>query len=101
MDNSDLYKGLESQQQTHSVTLLYFARLREALGTAHEQLALPARVCDVAALREYLRQRGGVWAAELGEAKPIRIAVNQDMAAADTRIRQGDEIAFFPPVTGG
>ena len=101
MDNSDLYKGLGSQQQTRSVTLLYFARLREALGTAQEQVALPAPVLDVAALREYLRQRGGPWASQLADGKPIRIAVNQDMAALDTPIRQGDEIAFFPPVTGG
>jgi molybdopterin synthase sulfur carrier subunit len=101
MDSSDLYKGLGSQQQTRAVTLLYFARLREALGTAREQVALPAPVADVGALREYLRQRGGAWATELGAGKPIRIAVNQDMAAADTPVREGDEIAFFPPVTGG
>ena len=101
MDNSDLYKGLGTGQQTRSVTVLFFARLREALGSEREQLALPEGVADVAALREHLRQRGGPWSVELASGKPIRVAVNQDMAAPDTPLRHGDEIAFFPPVTGG
>ena len=83
------------------ITILYFARLREALGTASEEIALPDHVGDLGALRAVLISRGGAWAAELAEAKPIRAAVNQDMAANDTPVRDGDEIAFFPPVTGG
>ena len=83
------------------ITILYFARLREALGTASEELALPANVADLAGVRAALVSRGGAWATELAEAKPIRAAVNQDMAAGDTPVRDGDEIAFFPPVTGG
>jgi molybdopterin synthase sulfur carrier subunit len=83
------------------VTLLYFARLREALGTAREELALPESVIDVASLREALVSRGGAWAQELGPSKSLRTAVNQDMASADTPVADGDEIAFFPPVTGG
>ena len=83
------------------ITILYFARLREALGTAREEIALPDHVADLGTLRSVLIGRGGAWAAELDEAKPIRAAVNQDMAASDTPLRDGDEIAFFPPVTGG
>ena len=83
------------------VTLLYFARLREVLGTAREELALPESVIDVATLREALVSRGGAWAQELSQAKRIRTAVNQDMAANDTPVNDGDEVAFFPPVTGG
>ena len=83
------------------VTLLYFARLREALGTAREELALPESVIDVASLREALVSRGGAWAEELGQTKRVRTAVNQDMASGDTPVNDGDEIAFFPPVTGG
>jgi molybdopterin synthase sulfur carrier subunit len=83
------------------ITILYFARLREALGTASEELALPEDVADLAGVRAALVSRGGAWASELAEAKPIRAAVNQDMAAGDTPVRDGDEIAFFPPVTGG
>jgi molybdopterin synthase sulfur carrier subunit len=83
------------------VTVLYFARLREALGKATEQLALPDGVGDVASLRQALVSRGGAWAQELGESKNVRMAVNQDMAIPETPVRDGDEIAFFPPVTGG
>ena len=83
------------------ITILYFARLREALGTASEQIALPAGVRDLESLRELLRSRGSAWAEELADGRPVRAAVNQDMALGDTRIADGDEIAFFPPVTGG
>jgi len=83
------------------ITVLYFARLRDALGTASEQIALPAGVSDLESLRALLRQRGGAWADELGDQKSFRAAVNQDMARGDTPVRDGDEIAFFPPVTGG
>ena len=81
------------------VTILYFARLKEALGTAREEIAL-AGVADLAALRETLAARGGAWAQELTQPR-IRAAVNQEMASGDTPVRDGDEIAFFPPVTGG
>jgi molybdopterin synthase sulfur carrier subunit len=83
------------------ITILYFARLREALGMASEQIALPAGVGDLESLRELLRGRGGAWAEELADGRPVRAAVNQDMAFGNTRIADGDEIAFFPPVTGG
>jgi molybdopterin synthase sulfur carrier subunit len=83
------------------VKVIYFARLREALGTGSEQLALPGDVRDLAGLRSMLIARGGAWATELAGSKPVRAAVNQDMAQGDTRITDGDEVAFFPPVTGG
>jgi sulfur-carrier protein len=83
------------------VTILYFARLRESLGKAGEELVLPESVRDLAALRATLVGRGGSWAAELGGSKSIRAAVNQEMADGATPVKDGDEIAFFPPVTGG
>jgi molybdopterin synthase sulfur carrier subunit len=82
------------------ITVLYFARLREALGTASEQMALPTNVRSIDARRAHLIARGGVWADEL-EKKAIRAAINQTMASGDSTIADGDEIAFFPPVTGG
>lgn len=83
------------------IKILYFARLREALGTASEDVALPGGVRDLAALRAMLAARGNAWATELGQNRSVRAAVNQSMAAGDTVIGDGDEVAFFPPVTGG
>lgn len=83
------------------VTILYFARLREALGTASEEIALPAAVRDLEGVRALLVARGGSWAQELGPGRPVRAAVNQAMAAGDAPVSDGDEVAFFPPVTGG
>ena len=83
------------------VKVLYFAALREQLGTAGEDIDLPAGVGTVAALRSHLRGRGGAWELALADGKLIRMAVNQDMAPPAAAIRAGDEVAFFPPVTGG
>ena len=82
------------------ITVLFFAGLREAVGTASETLALPADVNTVAALRDHLAARGEQWQT-LATAKNLRAAVNQDMVPLTTAIKDGDEIAFFPPVTGG
>jgi sulfur-carrier protein len=84
-----------------TVTVLYFARLREALGRSSEQVRLPTGRQNVAELRAHLRARGGPWEAELAADKPVRAAVNQDMAQGDTGLADADEVAFFPPVTGG
>jgi sulfur-carrier protein len=83
------------------ITVLYFARLRETLGTGSEQLSLPESVRDLDALRAQLIARGGAWAEELGANRAVRVAVNQTMASGDTLVSDGDEVAFFPPVTGG
>jgi sulfur-carrier protein len=81
--------------------LVFFARLREDLGTNAEELALPAGVGTVAALRAHLASRGGAWGTTLAQGKAIRVAVNQEMAQPTTPVKPGDEVAFFPPVTGG
>ncbi|MGD9943700.1 MAG: molybdopterin converting factor subunit 1 [Burkholderiaceae bacterium] len=81
--------------------ILYFASLREALGTASEAPELPAAVSTVGELRGWLRARGGAWAEQLAEGRAIRAAVDQQMADAGTPLRDGAEVAFFPPVTGG
>lgn len=83
------------------VKLLYFAGLRESLGTAAEEIALPQEVTTVAALRSHLQSRGGAWASALAQGKAVRVAVNQTMAQNTSSIGPDDEIAFFPPVTGG
>lgn len=83
------------------VTILYFARLREALETESEELALPVEVRDLEGLRALLIGRGGAWEQELAPSKPVRAAVNQAMAHGNMAVTDGDEVAFFPPVTGG
>ena len=102
MDNSDLVQDFAAAPvQADAITILYFARLKEALGLGSERLPLPPSIATVAALREFLRARGGAWEVELAPAKPVRAAVNQEMVPPHTRLNPGDEVAFFPPVTGG
>ena len=81
--------------------VLYFAALREQLGTPGEEVEVPAGVATVAALRSHLRGRGGAWQLALADGKLIRMAVNQDMVQPTAAVKAGDEVAFFPPVTGG
>ena len=83
------------------VKILFFAGLREQLGTPGEEIDLPAGVATVAGLRSFLFEKGSTWKEALSEKKLIRIAVNQDMVDAGAAIKAGDEVAFFPPVTGG
>ena len=83
------------------VRLVYLARLREALGVSTEAVELPREVATVALLLAWLRKRGGAWAVELAPGRAVRVAVNHDVAGIDTTVKSGDEIALFPPVTGG
>jgi molybdopterin synthase sulfur carrier subunit len=83
------------------VRIVYLARLREAFGTSAEQVDLPGDVATVAAFLSWLRTRGGVWAQELASGRAVRVAVNHDVALPSTPIASGDEVALFPPVTGG
>ena len=83
------------------ITVLYFARLREALGLERETLELPPGVTTVGELRAWLVGRGAPWAEAFTEIRRIRAAVAQQMAGDDTRLAEGAEVAFFPPVTGG
>jgi sulfur-carrier protein len=83
------------------VTVLFFAGLREQLGASAEKIELPSGVSTVGALRTHLMKRGGAWEQVFAEKKLVRTAVNQEMAGPASAIKAGDEVAFFPPVTGG
>jgi len=83
------------------VKVLFFANLRERLGTGAEMVEIPDSASSVAGLRLHLMRRGGAWQDVLGDMKVVRVAVNQDVAAANAPLSPGDEVAFFPPVTGG
>ena len=83
------------------MTLLYFAWLRQKLGRSEEALALPPGVHDVQGLIAHLRKRGAPYAEAFADESRIRVAVNQRHAGFGQKIADSDEIAFFPPVTGG
>ncbi len=81
--------------------LLYFAWLRTRIGTAEETLDPPASVRTVAALVEWLAARGPGFAEALKNRKLVRVAVNKEYVGWDHPLQPGDEVALFPPVTGG
>jgi sulfur-carrier protein len=83
------------------IKLLYFAWLRARVGHAEENLPKPAEVNDVAGLLDWLRGRDPRYAEALRDLSVVRVAVNQDYVGRDHPIRDGDEVAIFPPMTGG
>lgn len=84
-----------------TIQLIFLARLRERFGVSREAFAISASINTVAALLAALRLRGGAFAEELAVGRAFRVAVNQEVVALDHPVQAGDEIAIFPPVTGG
>jgi molybdopterin synthase sulfur carrier subunit len=83
------------------VKILYFAWVRQKIGLSEEELRPPASVTNVSQLIEFLKSRGAGYAAAFGDLKAVRVAVNQQHSQFHASIGPDDEIAFFPPVTGG
>jgi sulfur-carrier protein len=83
------------------VRVLYFAWIREKAGMAAEEVTPPESVTDVAGLVSWLRSRGGGPADALAELSLLRFAVNHEHARLDHPVGRDDEVAFFPPITGG
>lgn len=81
--------------------LLYFAWIRTKIGMAEETVTVPAGIGTVADLLDWLVTRGDNYAAALKERKVVKVAVNQEYVGADHPLKPGDEVALFPPVTGG
>ena len=81
--------------------LLYFAWLRTKIGVGSEEVTPPDDVADVGALIDWLASRGPGYADALANREQVRVAVNQDYVGSDHAIAPGDEVALFPPVTGG
>ncbi len=81
--------------------LIYFARVREQLGLDEETLALPEGIATLAQLVDWLAlERGEPWAAVL-QAPDLICALNQEVVDRQAKVSDQDEVAFFPPVTGG
>ncbi|MDA0237924.1 MAG: molybdopterin converting factor subunit 1 [Proteobacteria bacterium] len=83
------------------IKILFFAKLRETFKVSQEVIVLADVENKVSDVLNLLRQRGDVWRRELDERKSFRIAVNQEMVSDDVFLNEADEMALFPPVTGG
>jgi molybdopterin converting factor subunit 1 len=83
------------------VKLLYFAWLKTKTGVAEEEVEPPAEVATVRDLLAWLQSRGPGYADALADLDAVRVAVNQDYARPGDPVGPGDEVALFPPVTGG
>jgi len=83
------------------VKVLYFGKFREQMKRAEESVDLPQGDQTVASLVRLLRARGGDWSEVLSDSGTVLVAVNQRMGAWETPVTDSDEVAFFPPVTGG
>lgn len=83
------------------MNVLYFAWVRQRIGRGEERLDLPAGVATVRALAESLASRGGGYAEAFADLRRLRAAVNQEHVPFDAPVAADDEVAFFPPVTGG
>ena len=81
--------------------ILYFAWLRQRTGTGEEDISLPDGVRDVAGLIEWLKGRGPEYSEALSDTSAIRVAVNQEFATLETALDGNEEVAMFPPMTGG
>ena len=81
--------------------VLYFAWLKEKIGMSEEEIVLPPAVTTVQELVDWMRSRGPGFAAALAEGNAVKVAVNQGYAQQKDPVTDKDEIAFFPPVTGG
>ena len=82
------------------VTILYFARLRDELSCGEEQFELTSDACSVAAIKAEIAARGEPWQSVMQD-KNLLVAVNQTIANDAAPVAAGDEVGFFPPVTGG
>jgi len=81
--------------------ILYFAWLREKAGVSEETLTLPGTVATVADLMEWQQQRGGGYGEAFADAAVVKVAVNQEHVGFEHPVSDSDEVAFFPPITGG
>lgn len=100
---NDLNKIIENHktQESDCVKILYFARLKESLKVSSENLEFSPEIATIDQLKSFLSKRGGIWSEEFSGKTIVRAAINHNLAIESDKIQPNDEIAFFPPVTGG
>ena len=84
-----------------NIKILYFARIKESVNYSTEDITLPPEVSTITALKNFLAQRGDTWTDLFNGKQTIRAAINHELVDNMAAINDGDEVAFFPPVTGG
>ena len=84
-----------------NIKVLYFARIKEAVNYSTEDIDLPEEVLTITGLKNYLCLRGDIWANLFNGKQAMRAAINHALVDDLAKIQAGDEVAFFPPVTGG
>ena len=83
------------------IKILYFARLKEVVNYSNEEIELDSHVNTIMALKNHLSLRGEHWANLFNGKQVVRAAINHELVDNLSSIKAGDEVAFFPPVTGG
>jgi molybdopterin synthase sulfur carrier subunit len=83
------------------VSVRYFASVKEQLGKDAEEVELPSGVSTIGGVRAHLKSRGGAYEEVFADKRLVRSALNLEMVKPTEAVKAGDEVAFFPPVTGG
>ena len=83
------------------IRILYFARFREKLNCESEELQPESGSMSVRMLVQQLGQRGETWSEVFDSGQRILVSINQEIVNFDAEIKDNDEVAFFPPITGG
>ncbi len=84
-----------------NIKVLYFARIKESVNYSTEEIALPVDISNINTLKAFLAKRGEIWADLFSGKQVVRAAINHELVDDMMAIHDGDEVAFFPPVTGG
>lgn len=92
---------INSSQNMKKINLFYFARLKENLGISRETVDVPLEITNIQELVVWQSLRGELWRKEFKHDHNLRASINHMLVDGSAKVESGDEIAFFPPVTGG
>jgi sulfur-carrier protein len=81
--------------------ILYFARFRQIIGRGSDEIEVPASIKNVSTLSDFLKARDERVAEAFGDLRTLKVAINQSHTSLNASLEGANEVAFFPPVTGG